>query len=396
MAIPSPFHPRTAALCASLRWKDWAGYHAVCSYDAYHEREYYAFRNTAGLIDVTPLFKYDVHGPDAGPFLSKVMVRDVARMKIGLVAYCCWCDDEGKLIDDGTVWRLARNRYRVTSAEPSLAWLLRNVRGFDVTVEETTGRIAALSLQGPTSRGILKRACDADLDALRYFRLTEAGFDGFRAVVTRTGYSGDLGYEIWVDNADALRLWDVLEDAGRDFGMEPAGLDAYDMVRVEAGYIMNGVDYYGANHCLVASRMSTPYEAGLGWTVKLDREPFNGQAALRAERERGARRHFVGLEVDWDETERLFAAQGLPPEMGNHAWRDPRPVYHPGGRQVGQATSGSWSPLLKKNLALATVNGAEPPPGEELRLEVTVEYVRHPVKAIVRERPFFDPERKRS
>jgi aminomethyltransferase len=396
MAIPTPFHPRTSARCVSLRWKDWAGYHAVCSYDTYHEREYFAFRHAAGLIDVTPLFKYDVHGPDAGAFLSRVMVKDVARMKIGRVAYCCWCDDRGKLIDDGTVWRLARDRFRVTSAEPSLAWLLRNVRGFRVTVEETTARIAALSLQGPTSREILRRACDADLDALRYFRLADAGFDGFRGTVTRTGYSGDLGYEVWVENEHALRLWDALEDAGRDFGMEPAGLDAYDMVRVEAGYIMNGVDYYSANHCLVDSRMSTPYEAGLGWTVKLDRDPFNGQSALRTEKERGARRHFVGLEVDWDETERLFAAAGLPPEIGNRAWRDPRPVYHPGGRQVGQATSGAWSPLLKKNLALATVTGPEPRPGEELRLELTVEYVRHPVKAIVRERPFFDPERKRT
>jgi aminomethyltransferase len=156
------------------------------------------------------------------------------------------------------------------------------------------------------------------------------------------------------------------------------------------------VDYYSANHCLIQSRMSTPYEAGLGWTVKLDRDPFNGQAALRAERERGARRHFVGLEVDWDETERLFAAVGLPPEVGTGAWRDPRPVYHPGGRQIGQATSGSWSPLLKRNFALATVDGAEPRPGEELHLEVTVEYVRHPVRAVVRERPFFDPERKRA
>ncbi|HMB69158.1 MAG TPA: aminomethyltransferase family protein, partial [bacterium] len=341
MAIPSPFHPRTAERCVSLRWKDWAGYHAVCSFGSYRDREYFAFRHTAGLIDVTPLYKYDVQGPDAGAFLSKVLVRDVRRMKIGLVSYTCWCDDRGKLIDDGTVWRLGRERYRVTSAEPSLAWLLHNVRGFDVRVEDVTGTVAALSLQGPCSREILRGACDADLDALRYFRLAEAAFDGFRGAVTRTGYSGDLGYEVWVANDDALRLWDVLEDAGRPFGMEPAGLDAYDMVRVEAGYIMNGVDYYSANHCLIDSRMSTPYETGLGWTVKLDRDPFNGQAALRAERERGSKRHLVGLEVDWDETERLFAAVGLPPEVGTGAWRDSRPVYHPGGRQIGQATSGS-------------------------------------------------------
>jgi aminomethyltransferase len=159
---------------------------------------------------------------------------------------------------------------------------------------------------------------------------------------------------------------------------------------------MNGVDYFSANHCLIESRKTSPYEADLGWTVRLDRAPFNGQAALRAERERGPARRFVGLEVDWDETERLFAAVGLPPQIGAHAWRDPRPVFDAGGRQIGQATSGTWSPILKKNLALATVNAPAGRVGDELRMEVTVEYVRHSVKAVVREKPFFDPERKKA
>jgi aminomethyltransferase len=396
MPVPSPFHPRTAPLCTSFRWKDWAGYAAVCAYDVYHEREYFAFRHTAGLIDVTPLFKYEVTGPDAGAFLSRVMVRDAAKMKRGVVGYGCWCDDAGKVIDDGTVWRLDETRFRVTSAEPSLAWLARNARGMDVAVEDSSARIAVLSLQGPTSREILRRACDAPIDALKYFRLTEARFDGFTATITRTGYSGDLGYEIWVDATDAVRLWDVLADAGGVYGVQPAGLDAYDMVRIEAGYVMNGVDYYSANHCLIESRKSTPYELDLGWTVKLDRDVFNGQAALRAEKERGPARRFVGLEVDWDETERLFAARGLPPEIAGRAWRDPRPVYDRDGRQVGQATSGTWSPLLKKNLALATVRVPAGEVGEELRMEVTVEYVRRSVKATVRQKPFFDPERKRA
>jgi aminomethyltransferase len=396
MPVPSPFHPRTSQLCTSYRWKDWAGYAAVCAYDIYHEREYFAFRHTAGLIDVTPLFKYEVTGKDAGAFLSRVMVRDAAKMKQGVVAYCCWCDDAGKVIDDGTVWRLGEAHFRVTSAEPSLAWLSRNARGLDVAVEDSTARIATLSLQGPTSREILRRASDAPADALKYFRLAEARFDGFAGTVTRTGYSGDLGYEIWVDARDAVRLWDVLTDAGKDLGMQPAGLDAYDMVRIEAGYVMNGVDYYSANHCLIESRKSTPYELDLGWTVKLDRDAFNGQAALRAEKQRGPSRRFVGLEVDWDETERLFAAQGLPPEIASRAWRDPRPVYDAEGRQVGQATSGTWSPLLKKNLALATVRAPAGVVGQELRMEVTVEYVRRSVKATVRQKPFFDPERKKA
>ncbi|NNE42629.1 MAG: aminomethyl transferase family protein [Gemmatimonadetes bacterium] len=396
MPIPSPFHPRTLERCVSLRWKDWAGYYAVSSFDTYHEREYYAFRHTAGLIDVTPLYKYEVTGPDAPAFLARVMVKNVGRMKIGVVTYTCWCDDEGKVIDDGTVWRLGKHHFRVTAAEPTLAWLRRNTRGFDVQVEDSTERIAALSLQGPTSRAILRDAGVSDIDSLKYFRLRDVDFDGFRGTVTRTGYSGDLGFEVWVDNADALRLWDVLEDAGRAHGMLPAGLDAYDMVRVEAGYVMNGVDYYSANHCLIDSRKSTPYELDLGWTVKLDRDPFNGQAALRAEKERGPERRFVGLELDWDETERLFAAWGLPPEIPSAAWRESRPLYDKAGRQIGYASSGSWSPLLKKNLALATVNSPAGDLGDELMMELTVEHERKRVPAIVREKPFFDPERKRT
>ena len=396
MPIPSPFHPRTSALCTALRWKDWAGYHAVCSYGTNHHREYFAFRNAAGLIDVTPLFKYDIHGPDAAAFLSRIMVKNIAGLKVGQVAYCCWCDEAGKVLDDGTVWRLGEDSFRATAAEPNLHWFRRNARGYRVTIADTTDAIAALSLQGPSSRDILEQVTDADLDGLRFFRLTPAAIDGFEAIITRTGYSGDLGYEVWVDNAHALGLWDALVAAGADYGLLPAGLDAYDMVRVEAGFIMNGVDYFSANHGLIEPRKSTPYELGLGWTVNLDRGPFIGEPAVTAEKARGPARVFVGLEIDWDEFEALFARHGLPPEAPCAAWRSAVPVYTTGGQQVGQATSGSWSPLLKKNLALATVAAAHGSIGNVLQIEVTVEYVRHLVKATVRKKPFFDPPRKRA
>ncbi len=378
-----------------MRWKDWAGYFAVCAFDTYPEREYFAFRNGAGMIDVTPLFKYEIHGPDAAPFLSRVMVKNVAKVKIGQVAYCCWCDHQGKLLDDGTVSRFDENQFRVTAAEPSLAWFHRNARGFDVTMEESTDKIAALSIQGPKSRDILKQVTDADLDALKFFRLTKATIDGFDATVTRTGYTGDLGYEVWVSNENAVPLWEALTAAGKTYGLEPAGLDALDVCRVEAGFIMNGVDYYSANHCLIESRKSTPYETGLGWTVNLDRDPFIGQAALRAEKANGVARRFVGLEIDWDAVQELFARHNLPPEICTSAWRSPVPVYSTSGSQIGQATSGSWSPLLKKNLALATLDAPHGRVGEELKIEVTVEYVRHKVKATVSKKPFFDPPRKR-
>ncbi len=396
MPIPSPFHPRTSHLCRSLRWKDWAGYHAVCSYQECHEREYHAFRHSVGLIDVTPLFKYEVRGPDAAAFLARVMVKDIARLGVGRVSYLCWCDDDGKVLDDGTVARLAEDRFRVTAAEPSLAWFHRNARSFDVTIEDSTDRIAAASLQGPNARAVLRQVTDADLDALGYFALTPARIDGFDATITRTGYTGDLGYEVWVENEHAVRLWDALVAAGGSFGLEPAGLDALDVTRVEAGFIMNGVDYFSANQCLIERRKSTPYEIGLGWTVDLDRERFNGQAALRAEHARGPAWRLVGLEIDWDEYEMRFARHGLPPGVRAGAWRDAVPVYTPRGAQVGQATSGAWSPVLKKNLALASIRAPHAAVGTELRIEITVEYVRERVKATVCRKPFFDPPRKKA
>ncbi len=396
MPIESPFHPRTSRLCTSLRYKDWSGYHAVCRYDTYHEREYFAFRHAAGLIDVTPLFKYNVQGPDTAAFLSHIMVKNIAKLKLGQVTYCCWCDDRGKLLDDGTVWRLEDTYFRVTAAEPSLAWFEKNKRGYDVTIEDVTDRLGALSLQGPTSREILKNASDANLDELKFFRLTPATIDGFDVIITRTGYTGDLGYEIWVENENACKLHDALMDAGKHHGIEPAGLDAMDITRVEAGFIMNGIDYYSANHCLIDKRMSTPYEASLGWTVNLKRDPFIGQEALKLEKQQGPKREFVGLVLDWDEYETLQAAQGLPPEICSEAWRESRPVYAQDGHQVGYATSGSWSPILKQNLALATINTPHGEIGNKLKIEVTVEYERKRITATVTKKPFFDPPRKRS
>ena len=397
MPIPTPFHPRTSALNTAMRWKDWAGYHAVSSFDTYHEREYFAFRHTAGLIDVTPLFKYDVTGPDAATFLARVMARDITKLRVGRVTYASWCDDDGKLLDDGTVWRLDDDEFRVTAAEPALAWFHRNATGLDVNIADTTDRIAAVSLQGPRSREILAAVAGDEIRDLRFFRLLHAVTAGGQGLyVTRTGYTGDLGYEIWCSNEDALALWDALIEAGQPHGLVPAGLDALDMTRIEAGFILNGIDYYPANRCLIESRKSTPYETGLGWTVQLDREAFNGQEALRREKERGPDRVFVGLEIDWDEYEELFAKHGLPPEVPNHAWRDAVPIYTQSGDQIGQATSGSWSPMLKKNLALATVAAEYAGIGRDVHIEVTAEYTRHRVTATVTETPFYDPPRKRS
>jgi aminomethyltransferase len=306
------------------------------------------------------------------------------------------------------VARLDEDCFRMTAAEPAFAWLARHARGFDVRIEDTSQSLAALALQGPASRQILCRIAEPsrlvraplvvheDVGRLRYFGVTRALIRGAEVWISRTGYTGDLGYEIWVPNEHALGVWDALVDAGRDFRMLPAGLDALDVTRVEAGFILNGVDYTSANHCLLESRKRTPFEIGLGWTVKLDRGPFIGQAALATELARGPRLGLAGLVLDWEEYEALFAALGLPPQVPSGAWRAPVPVYDLGGRQVGQATSGAWSPLLKKNLALATVRAEYGDPGTRLRMEVTVEYRRRSVGATVTETPFFDPERKRA
>lgn len=396
MPVGTPFHARTSELCTSLFYKNWAGYYTVCSYDTCHEREYYALRNTAGLIDVSPLFKYDVYGKDAAAFLSRVMVKDVSKLKVGRCTYLCWCDDHGKVLDDGTVSRLDDTYFRVTAAEPTFAWLQRLSRRFDVTIADSTDRIGALSLQGPNSRDILRNVSDADMEGLRYFGLTKAKLDDADVVISRTGYTGDLGYEVWVEGDQALKVYDAIMAGGRDYRIQPVGLDAMDVTRIEAGYIMNGVDYFSANTCLIESRKSTPYEIGLGWAVDLDRDPFIGQDALKAEKENGSVWATVGLVYDWKSFERLFDKFGLPPQLPGGAWRTAIPIYNNEGLQVGQGTSGAWSAILKENLALATVESAYAKPGTIMQIEVTVEYERRRVPVIVTKTPFFDPPRKKA
>lgn len=379
-----------------MSWKDWAGYYAVCSYHTCHEREYYALRQAAAIIDVTPLYKFDVHGPDAAELLSLVMVKNVRKMKPGRMTYLCWCDDEGKVRDEGTLGRLEEDHFRVTSNLPVRGWLESHAAGMKVTVEETSERFGALSLQGPLSRDILKEVCDADLDKLRYFGTVKAKLEGVPVSISRTGYTGDLGYEIWIERDQALPVWDAIMGAGAAYRLLPMGLNAMDVSRIEAGFVLNGIDYFSSQHCLLDSRKSSPYEIGLGWAVNLKRKPFIGQAALREEKARGSTWKLVGLEYDWDEWEALFDSYGLPPQVPSGGWRVGIPVYDAGGGQVGQATSGTWSPILKKNIALATVRARHGEPGTRLRIEVTVEYERRHVSATVVKTPFFDPERKRA
>jgi len=395
MPIPTPFHERTQPLCTSYRWKDWAGYCAVCSFDTSHEREYFAFRESAGLLDVTPLYKYEVSGPDAAALLGRMMVRDVTKLKVGRVAYSCWCDDDGKVIDDGTVSRLAEDHFRVTAADPTLHWLQALSRGLDVELEDSSARLAALALQGPTSRAILRDAGIDEIDSLKFFGVTRGTIRGIPVWISRTGYTGDLGYEVWVEREAAVDVWDALMAAGGRHGIEPAGLDALDVARIEAGFVLLGVDYFSSQKVVLESRKSTPLELGFGWMVDLERGNFIGRDAIAAEQKRGSIWQLVGLEVSWVELEQLYASFNLPPSLPATARRDALPVYDEEGHQVGQATSHTWSPLLKKYLALASVRRGFEAKGTKLQIEHTVEYERRKVTATVAPIPFFDPERKR-
>jgi aminomethyltransferase len=391
----SPFHARTAPLVRAQTWRRWAGYQMASAYDPHPDREYAAIRNAAALLDVSPLYKYLLTGRDAARLLDRMITRDMTKLATGQVYYTPWCDAAGKVIDDGTVSRLAETTYRLTSADSSLRWLHMNAVGLETTIEDVSERVGTLALQGPLARVILQRASPADLGKLKYFRVVDTTIGDLPVTISRTGYTGDLGYEIWVEASRAPAVWDALIEAGTPFGITPAGVWALDIARIEAGLIMLDVDYFSSHHAMIEARKSSPYEINLGWTVSGTKGPFNGRRALAAERARGPAWGFVGLEVDWVSFERLFAAHHLPPQVPNIAWRASAPVYRDGG-QVGYATSGCWSPLLKKPLALAHLRAPHVAPGTAVELEVTVEHRRERARATVRKLPFFDPERKKA
>jgi aminomethyltransferase len=395
MLKTTPFHARTAPLCASHAWRRWAGYVVASSYELFHEREYHAIRSAAALLDISPLYKYRARGKDAARLLDRVMTRNVGASQVGQVLYTPWCDAAGKVLDDGTVARLEETVFRVTAADPNLRWLQDNAAGLDVAIEDVSESTAALALQGPASRTILQRLLDVDLSGLKYFRIAAARLRGSPVTVSRTGYTGDLGYEIWLDAGDALAVWDALIEAGTPHGIQAAGMLALDIARIEAGLMLAEVDYVPARRALLESQSSSPFELDLGWTVSLDKEPFVGRNALAAEARRGPLWSFVGIEVEWDALERLYAEVGLAPRLPAAAWRTSIPVYA-GGKQAGYATSGGWSPLLKKYVALAHLDSRQAAPGTQVEMEVTVEHRRRRAAARVVKKPFFDPPRKRA
>jgi len=358
--------------------------------------EYHAIRSSAALIDVSPLYKYELRGRDALKLVNRVITRDAAKAADGQVMYTPWCNERGQVLDDGTVWRLAEDHFFWTAAEPNLRWFTLNAAGLQVEIEEQSEQIAALALQGPTSRALLASVLtEGDVSSLPYYHCTTAKIGSIPVRISRTGYTGDLGYEVWVEAGQAERLWDRLIEGGERFDLVPSGILALDLARVEAGLILIEVDYHPADKVLIDEQRYTPFEIGLGWAVSLKKEAFNGRQALLSEKRRGPRRKLVGLEILWEDLERLYGAIGLPPQLPAITWRSQIPIYSD-AEQIGKATSGCWSPTLKKSIALASLPPAYAAPGTSVQIEITVEGARKQAGAKVAKLPFFDPPRKRA
>lgn len=393
MPVGTAVHERTFALCQSLNYREWSGFYAVSVYETHHEHEYNAIRNAAALIDVTPLYKYMVTGRDATRFVNRVIAREINKVAVDQVIYCCWCDEDGKIIDDGTITRLEENRYRWTAADPNLRWFRQNAVGLEVQIDDITEQVAALAVQGPTSGKLLKSVAEADIEHLKYFRKTSGSIAGVAVDISRTGYTGDLGYEIWTPWNDAVKVWDALMQAGRAFDIHPTGMLALDVARIEAGLILADVDYISSKKALIPSQKYSPAEVGLGKLVHYEKENFIGRQALLEEKKLGPKRTLVGLEIDWNDVERLYERKGLAPQAPSTASRVAVPVYK-GREQIGKATSTTWSPLLKQLIALASLESQYAQPGTRLQIEMTVEAARHKCSATVRPLPFFNPPRK--
>jgi aminomethyltransferase len=396
VTIGTPFHPRTSALNRKLAWEDWEGYHSASVYADFHDIEYNAIREAVAAIDVSPLYKYVLWGPDAMRLIHRIIVRDATKLQVDQVYYTAWCDERGKVIDDGTITRLDDTMFRWTAAEPNLRWLEMNAVGLDVAIEDATEALGALAIQGPRSRDLLEAATGDDWSDLRYYRRRAASIGGIEVDVTRTGYTGDLGFEVWVTADRAVDLWDVLFEAGLPYGLRAVGNRAMDVARVEAGLILIDAEYTGSRWAVSSEQEYSPFELGFEWMVDLSKPRFVGRRALVAERAAGGPpRRLVGLTYDLEGIERAFAAHGLPPALVPETSSERVPLYR-GRRTAGRVTSRTWSPMLKRVIALASVGKEHAEPGTRLEAEWDVEGHRHRVAATVVALPFLDLPRRRA
>jgi aminomethyltransferase len=377
----TPFHPRTSELNVLNEWHRWKDYTTA---DAFFDEalEYSAIRNAAAVFDLTPMTKHRITGPDALAFLNRLVTRDVAKLKPGRVGYCVWCDDNGQVIDDGTIFHLRDGDYRLCSQERQLEWLMRSAIGFDVSIVEDTHDVAALALQGPTSCAVLRKLGLPDIENLPPFGIAFFDFAGSELMVSRTGFTGDLGYEVWIEPARALDLWDGLFEAGRDHGIRPMGTHALEVARIEAGFIQAGVDFHPADQAVRTDRSRSPFELDLAWLVDFKKPNFNGRRALLEEQRRGSRYRFVRLDIE-----------GNKPAKSSYIYDGRRNV-------VGTVTSAEWSPSAKANIALASLEMPWDRPADELYAEIyyqrELKWSRVMARCRVVAGAFWDPPRRRA
>lgn len=381
--LETPFYPRLAELSQQSQWHNWKGY-LTANYFENVEFEYFAIRNACSVMDLSPMSKYRIRGKDAQAFLNRMVTRDMAKLKPGRVGYSVWCNDQGKVVDDGTAFRFSDDEYRLCAYERQYEWLMRSSLGFDVEITDETSDIAALSVQGPTSFAVLEKLGLSGIETLKPFGIMHfpnfAGH-GSELMVSRTGFTGDLGYELWVSSNCALRLWDALFEAGRDLGIRAIGTHALDIARIEAGFIQAGDDFMPANHTVRKDHDRSPFELGLDWLVHLDKPNFTGKRALMREKEQGSRYRFVKLDID-----------------GNKPAGDA--YIYSGKKIVGTTTSATWSPTCKQNIAFASLELPVDHPLDDLRAEVYYKRELHWTTVMprcwVQDAPFWNPARRRA
>ncbi len=380
MMLRTPFHSRVAAACELNDWGTWKGYTTPRAYTDM-ELEYFAIRSTAGVFDLSPMNKYRITGPDAGAYLNRLVTRDVSKIGVGRVGYSVWCNDAGQVMDDGTIFHLGENDYRLCAFARAIDWLHWSALGFDVTIVDESMDVAALAVQGPTSCAALLAMGLCGLERLKPFGLTTFAFEGKTLTVSRTGFTGDLGYELWIAPDRAELLWDRLFEAGRPFLLKPFGSDALDLARIEAGFLQAGVDFVPAESVVRRGRSRSPFELGLAWLVDLDKPVFNGRRALLREHAEGSRYRFAMLDVE-----------------GN------KPAHHSfilsGGNKVGTVTSAAWCPTAKSNVAFAQLEMPHGKVGEELVAEIYYQRELHWTRVLapcrVIDAPVFNPPRRRA
>jgi aminomethyltransferase len=380
--LETPFHARARELSQIDQFVPWAGYSTVDVFTTM-EQEYFAIRNAATLYDLTPMVKYRVTGADAERYLNRLVTRDMRKLRAGRVSYVVWCNDDGHIIDDGTVFRFSDTDFRICTAERQLDWFLDSAIGFDVRVEEITSQVAALSVQGPTSCYVLKKFGLAGVEQLKPFEFREFDASGRTLMVSRTGFTGDLGYEVWMRPEHALAIWDELMLAGRTRGIRAIGSQALNLARIEAGFLMPNVDFISAEHTIRMHRERTPLELGLGWLVDLDKPHFNGRRALVRQKAAGLQRMLVGLDI-----------AGNKPAHNALLYASPKDE-----KECGFVTSAMWSPTCKRNIALAILDAPHFEMGRRVHADIYLHrelvWERRMVTATVVERPFFAPDRRR-